>query len=314
MYKENKIGVIVPAYNEELLIQETLEGMPKFVDRIFVIDDGSSDNTPEIIKKRQQTDQRIILIENQTNQGLGQSLINGYLASRKSDIDITAVMAGDNQMHPDDLPGLLDKIIEEKYHYVKGNRLLHQNIDSMPLYRKLGNSVLTLLTKFATGYYFVMDPQCGYTAIHKKALKQIPIHKMTTGYGYNADILCMLNINNFRVADLQVRPVYDREISKIKVWKYIPMIIVLLTRLFYHRLWSKYIIRDFHPLVLFYLFAFFNTIVILIPFTIRFFYMFIKYNELPKTTATIITFTFLITFQSILFAIWMDMDYNNKNR
>ena len=314
MYKENKIGIVVPAYNEELLIKDTLEGMPDFVDQIFVVDDGSQDKTKEIITDLQKSDKRITLIEHEENKGLGQSLIDGYLASRKSDVDITAVMAGDNQMHPDDLPKLLDKIIDDNYHYVKGNRLLHKNINSMPLYRKLGNSLLTLLTKFATGYYFVMDPQCGYTAIQNKTLKFIPIHKMTTGYGYNADILNMLNINNFRVADLQVQPIYGEETSKIKVWKYIPMIIWLLTRLFFRRLWSKYIVRDFHPLVMFYLFAFFNTIAILIPFTIRFFYMYAVHNELPRTTGSIIIFTFLITFQSILFAIWMDMDYNNKIR
>ena len=134
MYINHRIGVVVPAYNEELLIQETLEGFPDYIDRIFVIDDGSRDTTPEIIKQRQKTDQRIEVILHETNQGLGQSLIDGYLASRNSDVDITAVMAGDNQMHPDDLPGILDKIIDEEYHYVNGNRLLHQNINSMPLY------------------------------------------------------------------------------------------------------------------------------------------------------------------------------------
>ena len=314
MYKNNRIGVVVPAYNEELLIPRTLEGMPDYVDRIFVVNDGSQDRTRELIEEIMERDPRITLINNEKNQGLGQSLINGYLASRDSDVDITAVMAGDNQMHPDDLPGMLDLIIEEKYDYVKGNRLLHRDIEAMPLYRMLGNSGLTLLTKFATGYYFVMDPQCGYTAIHNRALRQIPIHKMVTGYGYNADILCMLNIKNFRVADIEVRPIYDQEVSKIKVWLYIPRIVILLTRLFFRRLWSKYIVRDFHPLVLFYLFAFFNIVVILIPFTVRFFYMYYTFNELPQTTFSILTFTFLITFQSILFAIWMDMDYNNKNR
>ena len=314
MYKKHKIGVVVPAYNEELLIPETLDNIPDFVDRIFVINDGSKDRTLPVITEKQNQDQRIALINHEKNQGLGQSLINGYLQSLSSDIDITAVMAGDNQMHPDDLPKMLDKIIDENYDYVKGNRLLHQDIKAMPLYRLLGNSVLTLLTKFATGYYFVMDPQCGYTAIHNRALAQIPISKMITGYGYNADILCMLNIKNFRVADIEVRPIYDREVSKINVWKYIPRIIILLNRLFFRRLWSKYIVRDFHPLVLFYLFSFFNTLVILIPFSIRFMYMYIQFNELPKTTLSILTFTFLITFQSILFAIWMDMDYNSRNR
>lgn len=315
MYKKKKIAVVVPAYNEELLISETLAGIPSYVDFIFVINDASKDNTLQRIKSQKILDTRIVVINHDTNEGLGQSLIDGYLASRDSVADVTVVMAGDNQMHPDDLPSILDRIIDENFDYVKGNRLLHHDISKMPLYRLIGNAILTILTKFATGYYALMDPQCGYTAIKNKTLEYIPIERMTRGYGYNADILCMLNIHGFRVTDCEVRPVYDREQSKIKLWKYIPKVSWLLIRLFFRRLWGRYIVRDFHPLVLFYLFAFFNMIVIIIPFTIRFFYMYVNYYEVPKTTLTILIFTFLITFQSILFAIWMDMDYNaKKNR
>lgn len=312
MYKENKIAIVIPAYNEKDLILDTLNGIPEYVDTIFVVNDASTDDTLELVRQQQRKDTRIHIINHETNKGLGQSLIDGYLASREGNIDITAVMAGDNQMHPDDLPALLNKIIDEDYDYVKGNRLLHQNISAMPRYRFLGNAVLTILTKFATGYYFMMDPQCGYTAIKNSALCKIPIEKMTRGYGYNADILCMLNIQRFRVTDVQVRPVYDREKSKIKLWKYIPKTSWLLMRLFFRRLWQRYIVLDFHPLILFYVFAFFNTIFIIIPFMVRFFFMYFKYNELPKTTLSILIFTFLITFQSVLFAIWMDMDYNKS--
>ena len=313
MYKQNKIAVVVPAYNEELLISETLAGMPAFVDLIFVINDASKDNTLQRINSQKKIDARIIVINHEFNKGLGQSLIDGYLASRDSDTQITAIMAGDNQMHPDDLTSLLDKIIDEGFVYVKGNRLLHHDISKMPHYRLIGNSILTILTKFATGYYSLMDPQCGYTAINNDVLAYIPIQKMTRGYGYNADILCMLNIHGFQVTDCEVRPVYDREQSKIKLWKYIPKVSWLLIRLFFRRLWGRYIVRDFHPLVLFYLFAFINTVVVIIPFAIRFLYMYMNYNELPKTTFTILTNTLMITFQSVLFAIWMDMDYNKKS-
>ena len=314
MYKSHKIAVVVPAYNEELLITEMLSSVPDYVDYIFVVNDASRDATLELIQARREDDERIIIINHESNKGLGQSLIDGYLASQESDADITAVMAGDNQMHPDDLPGLLNKIVESDFDYVKGNRLLHAGVHSMPRYRFIGNAILTILTKFATGYYSLMDPQCGYTAIKNNVLRMIPIQEMTRGYGYNADILCMLNIRSFRVTDVDVRPVYDREKSKIVLWKYIFKTSWLLIRLFFRRLWGRYIVRDFHPLVLFYMFAFFNTFFIIIPFTFRFFYMYSQYNELPKTTLTILSFTFLITFQSILFALWMDMEYSGRGK
>ena len=312
MYKDNKIGVVIPAYNEEALIGDTLSGIPSYVDRIIVINDASRDSTEKIVLQYKKKDSRIDLINHKINRGLGQSLIDGYLLSMKCDLDITAVMAGDNQMHPDDLTSLLDMIILKGFDYAKGNRLLHQNIDNMPRYRFFGNSILTLLTKFATGYYSMMDPQCGYTAIKNDALSKISIHKMTKGYGYNADILCMLNIQRFKVTDVEVQPVYGKEKSKINLWQYVPKTSWILVKLFFRRLWQRYVILDFHPLILFYLFALFNSIFIIIPFSIRFLFMYFKYGEMPFTTLTILTFTFLLSFQSVLFAIWMDMDYNKR--
>ncbi len=310
MYKGKKIGVVVPAYNEENLILDTLKSMPECIDRIFVVEDGSKDRTKALIEEQQQSDKRVELIAHPTNLGLGKSLIDGYLASLKSDVDYTVVMAGDNQMHPDDLPVLLDQLAVQGYDYVKGNRLLHANYREMPLYRFLGNAVLTILTKFATGYYRLMDPQCGYTVIKNSVLAQIPIQSMTCGYGYNADILTMLNIQGFRVTDAEVRPVYGREKSKIKLWKYIPHVSSLLVRLFFQRLWWRYLVKDFNPLVLLYLFGFFNIIFVFIPFTIRFFVLWKQLNAAPELTLIILVFTLLITFQSFIFAVWMDMDYN----
>jgi glycosyltransferase involved in cell wall biosynthesis len=316
MYKNKMIAVIIPAYNEGKLIEDTLAGMPSFVDRVLVVHDGSTDDTLARISKRQKSDERIVLINHEKNMGLGQTLIDGYVASKNTkEIDISVIMAGDNQMDPQDLPQLLDRIIDDGFDYVKGNRLLHPEVKtSMPRYRLIGNAVLTFLTKFATGYFFLMDPQCGYTAIKNLTLKRIPIEKMTKGYGYNADILCMLNIRGFKVTDQLVRPVYGGEKSKIKLMKYVWKSSFLLMRLFFRRLWQRYVILDFHPLVLFYLFSIFNLLLLIIPFTIRFFVLYHQEGAAPKTTLIILIFTILITFQSILFAIWMDMDYNKRNK
>lgn len=312
MYKGHRIGVVVPAYNEEDLIRETLGRMPPIVDDIFVVNDGSRDRTLEILREAEHTEKRLHVIDHGVNRGLGEALITGYKASLDSPVDITAIMAGDNQMHPDDLPGLLDAIIDGGFDYSKGNRLLHANIGSMPLYRYFGNGVLTFLTKFATGYYSLMDPQCGYTAIRNAALRRIPIETMTRGYGYNADILCMLNIQRFRAKDVEVQPVYGREKSKIKLWKYIPKTSLLLMRLFFRRLWRRYFVSDFHPLVLFYVFAFANVACISLPLSARFAYLYITQSEFPKYTLILTVLAAQFAFQSILFAIWMDMDYNKE--
>jgi hypothetical protein len=183
---------------------------------------------------------------------------------------------------------------------------------TMPRYRFLGNAVLTILTKFATGYYSLMDPQCGYTAIRNLVLCNIPIERMTRGYGYNADILCMLNIQGFKVKDVEVRPVYGRGKSKIKLWKYIPKTSWLLSKLFFRRLWQRYVVLDFHPLVLFFLYAALMIVFVIIPLSIRFLYLYATLKVAPQTTLIILVFTVITTLQFILFALWMDMDYNRS--
>ncbi len=313
MYKNKTIGVNVPAFNEEKLIGKVITTMPDFVDKIIIVNDCSADNTKTIIENFAKSDSRIILINHSTNQGLGKSLIDGYLKSLELNLDITTVMAGDAQMDPLDLPAILEPIINNEADYTKGNRLLAPNIVKiMPAYRFIGNSFLTLLTKFATGYWHIIDPQSGYTAINKKALNKINISAMTQGYGYNADLLNMLNIANFKVKDVEIKPIYGQEQSKIKVGKYIIIISKLLTKLFFKRLWQKYLVREFHPLVFFYFLSFFNLIIIALPFFVRFLYLYFKLGIAPQTTLIIFVFTATMGIFSLFFGMWLDMEDNRR--
>ena len=124
MYKERTIAVVVPAYNEERLISQVIKTMPEFVDHIIVVDDCSRDKTIEVVKGFfPEMEDRLHLIEHPTNQGVGGAIANGYKWSRDHEIDITAVMAGDAQMNPDDLPRLIKPIVKNTADNTKGNRL-----------------------------------------------------------------------------------------------------------------------------------------------------------------------------------------------
>lgn len=313
MIKNKIIGVVVPAHNEELLIIDTLQGMPVFVDKIIVVNDASTDKTKAKIQKIQGNIKKIVLIDHKINKGLGASLTDGYLKALTLGCDIIAVMAGDNQMDPNDLKNVLKPLIRGNVDYVKGNRLLVKDVSKvMPKYRFIGNIVATFLTKFATGYWPVVDPQCGYTAISKKALEKINIETLKKGYGYNADILNRLNIFNYKITDIEVKPVYGREKSGIKFLSYTLDVTWFLTKLFVKRLKEKYLFRDFHPLVLFYVLSFTNLVLIAIPLIVRFFIMYARYHQAPTTTLTILAFTIMMGFFSFGFAIWLDME-SNKN-
>ncbi len=310
------IGVIMPAFNEEPLIGRTLATVPELVDQIIVINDGSTDGTLAVVQERQRVDPRVHIVQHECNRGLGQSLIDGYLAARRLALDVVATMDGDGQMAPDDLARVLQPVVAGVADYCKGNRLLHRDVTAnMPTYRLVGNALLTFLSKFATGYWQLMDPQCAYAAISRRALAAIPIERMTKGYGYNADILNMLNIYNFRVAMVEVQPLYGLERSKIKLRKYIPRVSLLLVRLFLRRLIRKYLVRNFNPLCLSYICGLLLLVCGSLPLGIMLLVLYSWYWRdptmgFPRTTLMCLMFTTIAGLQIVLSAIQYDMEDN----
>jgi glycosyltransferase involved in cell wall biosynthesis len=254
IYRDKKIGVIVPAYNEELLIGDTLSSLPDFIDKVYVIDDCSTDRTADIAKGFEKKDKRINFIRHENNKGVGAAITTGYKRALQDEVDIAAVMAGDNQMDPNILSSFLDPIIDGRADYTKGNRLLSsEHRTGMSKWRLLGNSILTFLTKIASGYWQVMDPQNGYTAISSQALRVISLDEIYPRYGYCNNMLAKMNIHNFKIINVPHIARYGREKSKIRYGDYILKVSHLLMMDFLWRLKVKYVMSEFHPLVLFYL-------------------------------------------------------------
>lgn len=307
------IAVIVPAFNEEKLIGKVLKTIPSFVDHVIVIDDASSDRTGEVAKTHQEEDSRITYIQHKINEGVGGAIVTGYKWARDNGIDISVVMAGDAQMDPKDLPELLDPVVEGATDYSKGNRLFTGKAwKVIPKSRYFGNAVLSFLTKIASGYWHVADSQSGYGAITLEALKTIDVDAIYKRYGMPNDLLVKLNVYNFRVQDIPVTPVYGiGERSGIKIYKVVFTLSFLLMKLFLWRLKEKYVIRDFHPLVLFYLMGF-----VLTPIGIVFgFYLLIYRIFIGPVAATSALFSAFFTIsglQSLFFAMWFDMEYNKE--
>jgi glycosyltransferase involved in cell wall biosynthesis len=256
VYRNQTVGVVVPAYNEEILIHDTLTSIPSFVDRIYAVDDSSTDRTWQLIEDISRRDSRIIAIRHEKNSGVGAAIVSGYRQSLKDGNQVTVVMAGDNQMDPELLPSIINPVIENCADYTKGNRLLSPEYrKGMSKWRFVGNTILTILTKFSSGYWKLMDPQNGYTAISRRALERIDLNRIYPRYGYCNDLLVKLNVFGFRVMDVEMPSRYGRETSKIRYGKYIGKVSWLLLKDFFYRLRTKYIILSFHPLVIFYLFG-----------------------------------------------------------
>jgi glycosyltransferase involved in cell wall biosynthesis len=313
MYRNKSIGVVVPCYNEQTQIRGVVGSMPSYIDKIILINDCSTDDTRKIIIDLAKKNKKVIPLHHSVNQGVGGAIASGYKWCRDHDLDIAVVMAGDGQMLPKDLPSILDPVVEDRVDYSKANRLLSgEAYSKIPKIRYFGNSVLSFLTKIASGYWHVMDSQTGYVAINRKMLKLIDWDKMYRRFGQPNDLLVRLNVYNARVCDVTMDPVYSvGEKSKIKIRKVFITIPLMLLKMFLWRLKEKYIIRDFHPLVIFYFFGFLSLLASLL-LLLRMLIIWPVAGEIPKTTFLAWMLCVIASIQFTTFAMWFDMDYNKQ--
>jgi glycosyltransferase involved in cell wall biosynthesis len=316
MRGKKKIAVVVPAYNEGGLIGHVIQTMPAYVDRIYVVDDNSQDDTVAKVRRQVKSGKRrVTLIHLEKNSGVGAAIVRGYRRAADDGMQVMAVMAGDAQMAPDDLGNILDPVINGKADYVKGNRLFTGEAwKIIPKHRYLGNAFLSLLTKISSGYWHLADSQTGFTAISAETVRLLPLERLYPRYGYPNHILAMLNVFNQRVRDVPVRPVYNvGERSGIKLWRVIPSLSWLLFKNFIWRMWQKYVLRDFHPLIFFYVLAFL-LLGASFPLLIRLILRWLETDNFPPINTLAFMFTAITGVQSLFFAMWFDMESNKDLR
>ncbi|WP_103382005.1 glycosyltransferase family 2 protein [Pseudonocardia dioxanivorans] len=250
MYEGHRIAAVVPAFNEEKLIGKVITTMPDFVDHIVVVDDHSPDRTSEIAKAT--GDPRLTVIRHEANTGVGGAIVTGHRAALDLGADINVIMAGDAQMDPTYLPALLDPIVHDGYGFAKANRFFSTgSYHGMPKYRIFGNIVLSFLTKFASGYWHIFDPQNGYTATRRDVLQRMPLEQLAQRYSYENDVLINLNILRVPATDVPIPAVYGNEVSSIKLSRVGPEISNLLIRGLWRRFLWKYVVHSFSPVALF---------------------------------------------------------------
>ncbi len=250
MYENQCIAAVVPAFNEERHIARVIETMPDYVDIIVVVDDRSTDRTAEVA--RSTGDPRLTVITHEQNTGVGGAIVTGHRAALELGAEIDVVMAGDAQMDPSYLPALLDPIVHDGYGFTKANRFFSTgSYEGMPAYRVFGNIVLSFMTKFASGYWHIFDPQNGYTATRRDVLQRLPMHQLAQRYSYENDVLINLNILRVPATDVPVPALYADEVSSIKLSRVGPEIFNLLVRGFWRRFLWKYVVHSFSPVALF---------------------------------------------------------------
>lgn len=249
MYLGLNVAVVVRAHDEELHIGRVVETMPGLVDHIIVVDDGSADATGEAAKAV--GDARTEVLTLLENQGVGGATVVGHRHALAGGADVVVVMDGDAQMDPEYMPALLDPIANGDAQFTKANRFYAMgSFDGMPRYRVFGNVALSFLTKAASGYWNLFDPQNGYTALHRTALERVPLPRLATNYGFENDLLIHLNILRVPARDVPVPATYGDEISGLRVHRVAPQILRQLHHGFWQRIWWKYVVQSFSAVAL----------------------------------------------------------------
>lgn len=252
MYKNLRVAAILPCYNEEKLIAKTINTLPDFVDDIIAVDDLSNDGTWKIIQSLAKKNKRISPIHHAVNQGIGGSYISGFEKALANDADLVFTMAGDAQCNQDYMSNMIDTLLEEKLDYVKANRFVHlEELKQMPAFRRIGNTVITILTKFSSGYYSIFDSQNGYGVFTRKTLENLPTKNIGRRYDYENTLLISLSIMGARIKDEPVPAIYGDEESTIPVFKTTLRALRVVWRGFWRRIYNKYVVINFHPIALF---------------------------------------------------------------
>jgi glycosyltransferase involved in cell wall biosynthesis len=311
MYEENTVAVVVPALNAAGFVGEVIDTIPSFVDRVYPVDDCSTDGTwAEIRAHARRANEeaarsgpvadgagglqspaengadglrapaengasglvspinasgsddsadsvdgrssdisfdspRVVPLRHDENRGVGAAIKTGYRRAREDGIDAVAVMAGDGQMDPDQLPRILDPVVTDLADYAKGDRLaVEEYTDEMSNWRLFCNAVLTLLTRAASGYWAMTDPQNGYTAISGEALGRLDLDSVFEDYGFATAMLVHLNVADMRVADVPMPARYDAEESGIRYTTFVPQLSALFAKGFAWRLAEKHLRRE----------------------------------------------------------------------
>ncbi|HEY2773424.1 MAG TPA: glycosyltransferase family 2 protein [Candidatus Binatia bacterium] len=240
------IAVVVPAFQAERWIADTLRAVPPFVRSIVVVTDGCTDATAKAVDEVAAADHRVVRVDHATNRGVGAAVRSGYVRALADGAEIVAKMDADGQMDPTALASLVLPIALGRADYAKGNRFVHsREIRAMPAVRLFGNAALSLMTKLSTGYWTLLDPTNGYTAISREALSAIDLDQLDDRFFFESSMLTELSVVRAVAVDVAIPARYGAESSHLSVARSLFEFAAKHARAFTRRLWLRYLVLDF---------------------------------------------------------------------
>jgi dolichol-phosphate mannosyltransferase len=244
------VAVVIPAYRVANHIETVLRGIPSSIETVVVVDDASPDDVAARVLAID--DPRVLLVRHEQNGGVGAAVLTGYRAALDRGADMVVKMDGDDQMDPRYIPLLVLPVARGEADYVKGNRFLHlSNLEQMPVARRLGNIILSLLTKVASGYWDIFDPTNGYTVIGRDALQLLDEERVAKRWFFETSMIIELGLLRAVVRDVYVPARYPHADSSLSIWAVLRQFPGLLFSAALRRFWLQHIVREFSATAVF---------------------------------------------------------------
>ena len=302
-----KVAIVIPAFRVKEHILQVIEKVGPEVSDILVVDDCCPEGSGDFVRNNC-ADVRVRVIFNKSNKGVGGATISGYLEALKIGSDVVVKVDGDGQMDPALIPDLIHPILSGEADYTKGNRFFNlASLKSMPLIRLFGNSVLSFVSKLASGYWNVMDPTNGFTAIHASVLKVLPLEKIDERYFFESDMLFRLNTVRAVVKELPMEASYGCEKSGLQIHRIIFDFPTKYITCVFKRIFYNYYLRDFNfcsvQLLLGTMFMLFGMIF----GGINWYFYYLRQSATPMGTIMIAALPVILGFQMLLAAINYDV-------
>jgi dolichol-phosphate mannosyltransferase len=301
-----KIAVVIPAFKVVNHIKEVISSLPREIDHIIVVDDHCPVSSGKEAEKLNR--ENVIVLYHDMNQGVGGAVITGYKKALELGCEIIVKMDGDGQMDPKYLNDLIAPLKNNEADYTKGNRFTHfKSLKAMPKARLLGNSGLSFLIKAASGYWNIMDPTNGYTAIHKRALLKLNLENISKRFFFESDMLINLNFINAVVKDIEMPAKYAGEGSSLNIRKVLFQFPPRLLKGLVKRIFLKYFIYDFNMASVYILLGL-PMFIVSVLFGVVEWIDSVSTGELkPAGTIMLVALPIIISFQMLLHAIQIDI-------
>ncbi|MEM7300312.1 MAG: glycosyltransferase family 2 protein [Pseudomonadota bacterium] len=240
------IAVVIPAYKVRDHLAAVVEGVLPHATHVIVVDDACPERSFEAVPLVEGTT-KVHIIQHTANLGVGGAVASGYRKALELGAHIVVKLDGDGQMDPQDIPKLCKKLVSGQADYAKGNRFYNPgSLDQMPVLRLIGNASMSFFSKLSTGYWGIMDPVNGFTAIDARVLRELPLEKIDNRYFFESDMLFRLSTIGAKVADVPMRSRYNGEQSSMSIPHTMMVFPLKYLNRFCKRLGYSYFLRGFN--------------------------------------------------------------------